>query len=188
MLNNFQNSRNVCRLRFQWLKFVQNILYECGLFNIWNNHEFPNRKWLLISVKQKLSDLFVNEWYSSIENSSKCTNYRLFKHKFCFEKYLVKTSPKLLHYMIKLRTRNNKLPIETGSWNGIEINRRVCTMCRKSIGDEFHYISECPTFQESRKRFLRPKFLKRYNIHSFDLLMNMDPDKLPEYKNIWFFY
>ena len=34
---------------------------------------------------------------------------------------------------------------------------------------------------------LRPGSLKGYNINSFDLLMNTDPDKLQEYKNLCFF-
>ena len=186
LLNNFNNSQTVSRLRFQWIKFVQNILYECGLYNIWHNHEFHNHKWLTMSVKQKLSDLFLNEWYSDIEKSSKCINYRLFKHNFCFETYLVKTPSKFLQYMIKFRTRNNKLPVETGSWNNIELNRRVCTLCDRSIGDEFHYIFECPCFDNSRKRFLKHNYLQKHNIHSIDLLMNTDVN-IPDYKKLCLF-
>jgi hypothetical protein len=83
--------------------------------------------------------------------------------------------------MIKFKTRNNKLQVETGSWNNIELNRRVCTLCGRSIGDEFHYIFECPCFDNSRKRFLKHNFLKKHNNHAIDLLMNTDVN-IPDYK------
>jgi hypothetical protein len=45
----------------------------------------------------------------------------------------------------------------------------------RSIGDEFHYIFECPCFDTARNYF------KKHNIHYIDLLMNTDVD-LPDYK------
>ena len=41
------------------------------------------------SYKTETKDLFLNEWQSQIENNTSCYNYRPFKRKFCFEKYLV---------------------------------------------------------------------------------------------------
>ena len=52
-----------------WYKHVKDILIKCGLINIWNNHFSPNPNWLKLSVKQKLKDLFVNSWFSDIENN-----------------------------------------------------------------------------------------------------------------------
>jgi hypothetical protein len=47
---------------------------------------FPNHWRLVANVKQKLSDLFLNDWYCT--ESSKCKNNKLFKEKFHFESYL----------------------------------------------------------------------------------------------------
>ena len=30
-------------------------LQKCGMMNIWNNHNFPNIKWLTLSIRKKLS-------------------------------------------------------------------------------------------------------------------------------------
>ena len=84
--------------------------------NIWNNHNFPNIKWFTLSIRQKLSDLFITEWHSLLNTSSKCCNYKMFKEIFGFEEYLVKTLSKFLKFIIKFRTRNHRLPVETGSW------------------------------------------------------------------------
>ena len=51
--------------------------------------------------------------------------------------------------LCKFRTTNHKLPIEHGRWNTIISNiqrkNRKCNLCNlEEIGDEFHYISNCP--------------------------------------------
>jgi hypothetical protein len=59
------------------------------------------------------------------------------------EKYLEILDHKYLFDSFKLRTRNHKLPIECGRWQGIERNRRLCKLYQKQeIGDEFEYILE----------------------------------------------
>ena len=70
---------------FNWYKHVEDILIKCGLINIWNNHFSPNPNWLKLTVKQKLKDLFVNSWFSEIEN-----NHGLMTYKF---KIIVSKSP-----------------------------------------------------------------------------------------------
>jgi hypothetical protein len=40
---------------------------------------------------------------------------------------------------------NHKLPIEHGRWNNIPRENRKCNSCNlEEIGDEFHYILNCP--------------------------------------------
>ncbi len=53
--------------------------------------------------------------------------------------------------LIKFRTTNHKLPIETGRWNNIELSERKCNKCNmNTIGDEFHYLLECPLLLNDR--------------------------------------
>ena len=99
-------------------------------------HTFPNRNWLIKATKQKLVDLFLNEWQSQIEKNSSCYNYRLFKSRFCFEKYLVNVPAKFRKYLLKFRTRNHMLPVETGRWRRIRREDRKCHLCQLDIGDE----------------------------------------------------
>ena len=121
-----------------WLYQIKSILTNCGNFNIWQSHNIINRQWLKLTVRQKLKDLFINNWYSSVENSSNGTFYRLIKKSFGYEQYLSNTQNNLLRYIIQFRTRNHRLPVETGNWNEIALNERYCNNCREKLGDEFH--------------------------------------------------
>ena len=48
----------VYELEFTWLKFVQNILNECGMPYIWNTQTFINSNWIVNAVKLSLTDQF----------------------------------------------------------------------------------------------------------------------------------
>ena len=157
---------------FPWLHSLREIFIKCGQYGLWESQTFPNKEWLKATIKQRLTDLFKNEWYSTIENSSKCTLYRSFKHTFGFEKYLVQTPTTLVNHLIKYRTRNHKLPVETGSWYGIPLCERICELCKADVGDEFHYLLKCPEFSNERKQFLRPSSYTNANILTFEKLMD----------------
>ena len=157
---------------FSWIKQVKNILVKCGLINIWDSQSFPNDKWLKLTIKQKLKDLYINSWFSKIENNDSCHTYRLIKKKFGLEKYLIQTPPALLKYMIKFRTNNHRLPIEVGRWSNLETRERICNLCNSSIGDEYHYIFECNSFSDQRKNLISKKFSKRHNVVKFERLVN----------------
>ena len=159
--------------KFPWIYHLKLILIKCGLNNIWESQDFINPKWLKATVKQKLKDLFINEWFSLVETSSNATFYRIFKTKFGFEPYICKQN-KYLHYLVKFRTRNHRLPIETGNWNRTPLNERVCRHCRNKLGDEFHYLFECNLFEEDRKKYLKSYFYRHPNVFKLEKLINTD--------------
>ena len=56
--------------------------------------------------------------------------------------------------LCKFRLSNHKLPIERGRYSNIEREPRFCQLCNENmIGDEFHFILECPALQHLRKHF-----------------------------------
>ena len=77
------------------------------------------------------------------------------------------------HYipLCKFRSGNHRLPIEIGRWENIPINERICNLCNKDIGDEFHYLFNCEVFNEEIKVYLKPFFYKRPNILKFRELL-----------------
>jgi hypothetical protein len=52
-----------------------------------------------------------------------------------------------------------KFPIETGRWQNIARNDRICTFSRDNIGDEFHYLFIC---KHELIADLRSKFIPKY--------------------------
>ena len=174
MYSLFTNTRpETAKRKFGWLDCIKSILINCGHINVWQFQNFQNAKWLKGTVNQKLKDLFLNEWYSTIETSRSCTTYRLFKDTFCFENYLISTPHKYLSYVIKFRTGNHKLPIITGRWNNVNRENRTCTLCNQEIGDEFHYLFVCNAFLNARRSYIKPTFYTRPNILKFKNLMNI---------------
>ena len=92
--------------------------------------------------------------------------YRCSKETFEFEKKIFRNSgSQILIRFFKLRTSNQKHPIECGRWQNIKRNRRLCKLCQKQeIGNEFHYIMECPFFKYKRKLLIKQKYIQNPNM------------------------
>jgi hypothetical protein len=65
VLRNTVNDNDFER-NYPWIYYLNSILIKCGLKNVWNDHNFPGTKLLKLTVRQKLKDIFLNEWYSMI--------------------------------------------------------------------------------------------------------------------------
>ena len=70
----------------------------------------------------------INTYNSGKCNSSRGIHYRMFKHDFKLENYLLKLSTKNARILCKFRTGNVKLPIKTGRWFNIERDDRMSLM------------------------------------------------------------
>ena len=153
-----------------WIKFIHNVFNDCGLNYTWQFQHFMkfDKNWLNTTVKNILNDQFKQAWNSDLENSPKAFSYRIFKTEHCFETYLGQLNERDRITLIRFRTTNHKLPIETGRWLNIDRNDRICTLCNSNkLGDEFHYLLECSTFQNDRRKNLGNYFMYRCNILKF---------------------
>jgi hypothetical protein len=120
------------------------------------------------NLKQKLFDQFQQKWRSDMNNSSKVLCYKNFKDCFEFENYLNLLDDKDRQLLCKFRTCNHRLPIEIGRWQVIERHNRTCNICDKNeIGDEFHYVLQCPSLHDDRRRLLDSTYLTRVNVLNF---------------------
>ena len=109
-----------------------------------------------------MHDLLIQEWNANITQSSKGKNYHIFKENTELESYLKLLPKKLYISIIKFRTSNHKLPVETGRWENIPYGERKCSLCNKNdIGDKFHYLLVCPLFQEDRCNLFKPFYYQR---------------------------
>ena len=124
-LYTYSNIRNA---RFCWIRNVKHILDSCCMSGIWQSHTFPNEKWLVCAVKQTLRDIFIANWHAQLDTSSSGITYRLIKTNFGMENYLVTLPLKLRKPLIQIRTRNHRLPIETGRWLHIPREERIYAM------------------------------------------------------------
>ena len=156
----------------KWMNCCKNILINTGYSGIWNNQSVDHPKWLVESVKQRLKDLYINEWQSKVDESTSCLNYRLYKDNFRIEPYLTRLPFNFRKTLISFRTRNHRLPVEVGQWYKVAINERKCPTCN-TLGDEFHYLFRCSLFSRERARYIKHHFITNPNIIKFKQLMDV---------------
>ena len=154
---------------FKWIRCIQNILQECGFNYIWLSQKVDNEKWLISAIKQNLNDQFQQKWSSDCNASSKGMIYNLFTSNiFKARNYLeIIVRRNMIHTLVKFRTSNHRLPIETGRWSNIPRNQRICMLCKEDIGDEFHYIMTCSALNDCRKYYLPAKYTNTPNTLKF---------------------
>ena len=140
-----------------WIKCIEQTLNSCGMGHVWMNPEGVNYTWLKDAIEQRLSDMYIQDWHSQVGSMRSCTSYRLFKPDFKREEYLALPN----HYdrvnICKFRCRNVKIPVVTLGYaqENVEYENRKCQLCdTNELGDEYHYILKCPTFQAQRNRYL----------------------------------
>ena len=149
---------------------VHSLLDSLELSYIWSNQIHTIESFKCI-VKQRLIDQFIQEWQSRAAENSVCSNYRLFKRKFCFEKYLT-----YLPSILRQRVLKFRLPIQQRRLLGIPRDERICTVCDSGeVGDEFHCLFNCSNENVKRNR---TKYVDKYYTHhpngpKFCSLMNM---------------
>ena len=138
------------KYKSDWITFIENILNEAGMGNIWLTQTFQSTNFLKNNLKTRLQDQFRQTWHAKILASDKYANYRLFLTDFMFERYLTNTS---CINICKLRTTNLKLP--NNNFNRQEPNENVCKKCnRNAVGDEYHFLLICPSLNNLRQFFL----------------------------------
>ena len=148
--NNTYNKKN-------WAYHIKTNLEQIGLSNIWENQYTMHINYN--SIKQRITDIYQQHWYTEINNSTRLETYCLFKHSFEQENYLeIIKEHKYRTAFIKFRTSSHKLNIESGRYNNILRNERYCINCNyKLIENEYHFLLICSKYSD-----LRSKYIKKY--------------------------
>ena len=164
------------RCKSKWLENIKSLITKNGYGNIWTNSNDFSRKWFRSSFKQKVKDQYLQTWNSLVSKSSSGVNYKIFKNEFGLNDYFLKLNNKQCRILTAFRTRNHKLPVETGRWNNTPLSDRICHLCQSDIGDEFHFIMKCTFFNDQRLRYIKPYYRNHPNVCKMSELMN-HPDK-----------
>ena len=153
-----------------WLTFVENTLNSCGMGTVWLNPNVINHEWLKKSITLKLTDMSKQEWRNEMATKSSCTIYRSYKTVPELETYQTLLDNVDRINMFKFRCRNLKIPVVVYGEDerNIPYDDRLCTKCTMNvIGDEYHYIIQCPFFQHHRQRLLENHFYTNPNMEKF---------------------
>ena len=130
--------------------------------NLWDSCETTSREWVKNSVERRLLDVHMQNLSSAIFENSQSTTYRIFKQNLRFEKYLTDLPKKERITLCRFRCANHHLPIVASRYSNTPRNMRFCNLCNlQSLGDEFHYLFECPFFANDRNLLYKKIFFQK---------------------------
>ena len=105
-----------------WVSYVKNLLFRYGFGFAFENQGVGNQKQFLCMFKQRLKDNYVQEWYSSTNETSKLKHYCQYKSSFEMEKYLsVIDIRKYKIALAKFRCSNHNLNVEVGRQQNVPL-------------------------------------------------------------------
>ena len=148
--------------KVSWVTLLRDLLCNLGFMEAWVHQNVGDMDIFLSLVKQRLSDNFIQNWNSRLENSSRALFYRNF-YTFGYKAYLdIVSTEKLRIALSRLRLSSHRLEVETGRWvkpNAIPMENRLCSTCQK-LEDEFHFVLECVRYENLRIQYI-PNFYRR---------------------------
>ena len=165
-----------------WLDKIKSLLDGIGMHSSFNNITNVNKVWFKNTIKQKLNDSYINKWSISVFNSSTCLNYRAMTECKQLQKYLLRLPSQYMYAMCKFKCANHRMPIVSGRHRGIPVDDRKCELCDlndhyNKLGDEFHYLFNCPFFREDRVRHIKRYYYTSPNTYKMTQLFNYVSDR-----------
>ena len=149
-----RNSNGRCQ---NWNYKVNKMLMEAGIAY---EHGATNPKVMKANLADYLFHKFVNSWTDDISRDNarqgtgrnKLRTYRTFKSVYQTENYLNCIMPKC-HRSAYAKFRCGVAPIrlETGRYERLPEELRLCFNCPDSVENEEHVLLRCPTYSDQRE-------------------------------------
>ena len=109
MLNDINENQD------NWASKVQYILNDFGFSYVWMNQGVENINAFIKIFKQRVKDIFIQNWDADLSQTSKAKTYILIK-SFDFKMYLDNIKMKKYRFALtKFRFSSHQLEIETGN-------------------------------------------------------------------------
>jgi hypothetical protein len=141
-----------------WCDYTRKVMMEVGLKDCWEKQdimEVDKGTWKAI-VRKKIQDKEQEEWRKRMESKSKLRTYRKVKTELETEKYLDEGTVQERRVMVMMRGGINDLRIETGRYEKLEKEERVCIFCESGeVEDERHFLCRCEACKDERELALK---------------------------------
>ncbi len=102
-----------------------------------------------------LDEYYKSQWFQNVyqkraisgQARNKLRTYRQHKTQFKAEDYLIKVvTRKHCSALAKFRVGVDPIRLETGRYEGLEVDERECPICKNKIEAEEHVITRCPSY------------------------------------------
>ena len=115
-----------------WAYQIKNMLQRHGLGYVWEEQSVTEIPFL--AIKQRIIDNYLQKWYAEINNSSRLQSYSIHKHNFELEPYLsIIHDTKIKVALSRFRISSHSLRIETGRYENIHRDQRLCQSCNTNM-------------------------------------------------------
>ena len=126
------------------------------------------------------------EWQNNIPLSPKLCTYVTFKNEYEAEPYVKKfLTRKQRSVIAQLRSGTLPLQIETGRFQNIPLEYRLCLLCNSNnVETETHFLFECECYNDLRQQFygnsenLYPEFALNPDENKLKMMMTTEMIKL----------
>ena len=149
-----------------WITKIRDILFKCGMGSYWFDQKVGDEEVFLIVLRQRLTDMYLQEWHSNIEASSNNRLYKHLKDKHNFENYLNINNNYFRTAITKIRLSSHVFNVERGRWGKLPLRDRLCNLCL-TTEDEFHVFIECPRYKKIREHYLPHRLKYKPSMDSF---------------------
>lgn len=159
-------SLNLHANKKNWCYKVKDKLRECNFGNFINIDCVLSKR-SIVNLEDIIFDRYKSEWNDRIltlDASKKLRTYKLFKNIYKTEKYLMNNiNYRYRSAFAKFRCGVTPLRIETGRYEGKNIEERKCFYCNSSsIEDEKHVLLYCPLYADLRVKLFQE--INNYNV------------------------
>jgi hypothetical protein len=159
MLKNLDERGKTC-----WVTHVKNSLFNLGFGYVWFQQGVGCEKTFVTVFKQRMVDMFIQEWDESVGSNDVFQDYRLFKNVFECERYFDFIEGKLFRdVLVKLRL--GVLPLNASHFRRTFANdgNFTCRLCNVQE-DEDHFIFDCPLYVRAREKYVNTRYFTFVNI------------------------
>ncbi len=154
------------RQKRNWSEQMKNIFDFLDM-----SHIFKERKQCdLILCNEKLNDIFEKDCMRNVETKPKLRTFKLFKTDCKTSDYVKGCLNKCQRSLLaKFRCGILQLKIETGRFENIELEQRLCIFCeRNEIENEVHFLINCDLYKDPRTVLFSKTLDKCKNVNSFN--------------------
>lgn len=173
------NDGELYPLKQNWALSVKQLLQRLGFLEVWLAQGVGNEQLFLEVLKIRVKDIFMQEWHSRLEASTRARFYYVIAN-FQYQSYLdIINIEKFRISLSKLRLSSHRLEVETGRWakpNKVPYENRKCKVCGV-LEDEFHFVLECPLYIELRVKYISKYYYKHPSMLKFIELLKSDSKK-----------
>ena len=137
-----------------WVTGIRETLGRAGFHQVWLNQGIDDVKTFIRQFKQRLVDMYMQEWSASIRDSERYILYRSLQSDFGVGSYF-KYLDIYCFRVAFTQARLGSLPINNNMMRFCENpSAKFCPVCQNVNEDEFHLFFVCPLYNDLRERFL----------------------------------